>query len=325
MNRMSTRLAILLGLMLIPILASAQPSLPPEETVTISSLTLTDDQFLKGDKENGTPVTLTARLQLPAGQPPFPAAVLLHGSDGPGNAASWSWGNFLNGLGIATLRIDSYTGRGLKQVYSDQGRIGQFAQIYDAYRGLEVLAVNPRIDGSRMAVMGFSRGGIAALYASLRRFQTMYGPKNVKIAAYLPFYPACNFELVGELDVADAPIREFHGGSDNWNPAAPCRDYINRLTAAGRDAAMTEYPGVYHAFDHPGAPSYSIMADAQTAKNCLRREVDGRIVNGETGEPFTYRDACVELGPATHYNGRAADAAQAAVKDFLTKVFHLEN
>jgi len=325
MKCISTRFVAIMALSWWSFVAQAQSGLPPEERITIASLTLTDDQFLQGDTGAGTAVTLTARFQLPAGRQPFPAVVLLHGSDGPGNAAAWSWGNFLNSMSMATLRVDSYTGRGIKQVYSDQGRIGQFAQIYDTYRALELLAADPRIDSSRVAVMGFSRGGIAALYASLKRFHSLHGPKGIKIAAYLPFYPACNFELVGELDIMDAPIREFHGSLDDWNPAAPCRDYIARLAAAGYDAVMTEYPGASHAFDHTASPSYTIVAEAQTARSCRRREVAGRIVNAETGEPFTYQDACVELGPAAHYNGRAADAAQVAVKEFLTRTFRLAN
>ena len=35
--------------------------------------------------------------------------------------------------------------------------------------------------------------------------------------------------------------------ADNWTLAATCLDYIARLSAAGKDAKMTEYPGVYHA------------------------------------------------------------------------------
>lgn len=198
-----------------------------------------------------------------------------------------------------------------------------FAQIYDAYRAVDALAANPRIDPSRIAVMGFSRGGVAALYTSMTRFQHLYGPATAKIAAHLPFYPLCSIEFVGELDIADAPIREFHGAADDWVLAAPCRDLITRLRASGKDAVMTEYPGVFHAFDNPNARPGFVIRNAQTTRHCQRREKDGEIINIETGKPFSYNDACVELGPTVGYDKTATEAAQAVVKEFLAGVFRL--
>jgi dienelactone hydrolase len=153
-----------------------------------------------------------------------------------------------------------------------------------------------------------------------RRFQDLHGPTKTRIAAHLSFYPACNIQFIDELDVADAPIREFHGSADDQTLAAPCRDYIARLNAAGRDAVMTEYPGAHHGFDIPGA---LFNPSAQTSRNCQRREEDGKIVNVATNKPFTSNDACMELGSTERYDKAAAEAAQAEVKKFLTEVFRL--
>jgi dienelactone hydrolase len=322
-------LAVVTSLFLVALFASpvlteeTRPKFPPDETLSVPSLTLTDEQFLRGDTANGVPVTLTGELRFPNWDERLPAVVLLHGSDGAKSGLAFQWGAFLNKMGIATLRLDSFGGRGVDRVAMDQSQLSLFAQIYDTYRAVDVLAAHPRIDPSRIAVMGFSRGGFAALYTSMRRFQDLHGPTGARIAAHLPFYPLCGIQFVGELEIADAPIREFHGAADDWTPAAPCRDYIARLRATGKDVHMTEYSGALHSFDERGiAPGY-VIHSAQTSRKCRRREEDGKIINIETGRPFTYNDACVELGPTVGYDKGATEAAQAAVREFFSGLFHL--
>lgn len=295
-----------------------------DEMVDVPSRTLVDEDFLRGDASSAMPVTLTGNLSGPDAGERQPVVILLHGTDGPTSGAARSWRRFLNSIGITTLLLDSYTGRGLAQVSADQGSFGQFTQIYDAYRAADVLAADPRVDGSRIALMGFSRGGVTALYSAMMRFQEAFGPGQAAIVAHLPFYPGCNFALVDELRVAEAPIREFHGADDDWTLAAPCRDYIARLQAAGADAMMTEYPGALHGFDNNANPAYYSDETNQTSRSCFRREVNGQLVNAETGAPFTYADACVEYGPSSMFNDAAATAAQAAVRSILAEVFESE-
>src|SRR5207245_8332578 len=80
----------------------------------------------------------------------------------------------LNELGISTFALDSFTGRGLTEVNSNQALLGRLNFIVDLYRALEVLASHPRVDPRRIVLMGFSRGGQATLYASLKRFNRLW-------------------------------------------------------------------------------------------------------------------------------------------------------
>ncbi|KSV80851.1 hypothetical protein N181_28800 [Sinorhizobium fredii USDA 205] len=298
----------------------ARPKFPPDEMLAVPSLTLTDEQFFQGDTANAVAVTLTGQLRFPSWNERLPAVILLHGTNKSGAVARWA--EFLNRMGVATFRLDSFGGRGIGEVEIHPSRLSFLAQFYDTYRAVDVLAAHPRIDPSRIAVMGFSRGGSAALYTSMRRFQTLHGPSKTRIAAHISFYPACNIQFVDELDVADAPIREFHGAADDTTLPAACREYVTRLNDGGKDAVMTEYRGAYHGFDVPDArPGF--VGGAQTSRNCQRREENGKIVNVATGKPFTYTDACMEPGETRGYDKAATEAARAAVKKFLTGVFHL--
>jgi hypothetical protein len=114
-GRVAAAAAVFCACVLLCIETSAQ-SIPKEvaarvEMHTIPSLTLSDRQFLSGDAKGGQPVTMAGELNIAQGIGKLPAVVLMHGSGGisPGMEA---WTRHLNSLGISTLVIDGFSGRG---------------------------------------------------------------------------------------------------------------------------------------------------------------------------------------------------------------------
>lgn len=288
------------------------------EIILFQSVTLTDKQFLMGEKD-GKPVTLTGELRLPRlGNDRLPVVILLHGSGGIGSYVT-DWEQDLNAMGVATFVIDSFTGRGIKNTMYDQSQLGLTAMIVDAYRALALLAKHPRVDPARIAVMGFSRGGMAALYASLKRFQRMHGPTNLEFAAYIPFYAVCSTTFRDDEDVSDKPIRLFHGTADDWVPVAPCRAYVERLKAKSKDVQLTEYAGAYHMFDWKALKTPVKLEKALSPGQCRFAEAkDGGFINVKTKEPFTWTDPCFQYGVTIAYDEKASNEARKAVKEFVT-------
>ena len=294
------------------------------EVHPLPTTTLTDREFLTGVKD-GKPVIVAGELRIPrAGSDRLPAVVLVHGSGGAG-AREAIWAEHLSKLGIATFTLDSFTGRGITSTGENQALLPRLAMVFDAYRALDLLAKHPRIDAARIAIMGFSRGGQATLYASLKRFRRLQGSSSVEFAAYLPFYAPCSTTYVDDMDVSDKPIRLFHGAADDYNPVALCRPYVERLRAAGKNVQLFEYPGAHHVFDNPlgGPPRHSPRS--QTVRHCTLQEgTDGQIINAKTKQPFTYDDPCVERGVTMGYNADAHAKALGDVTDFLKATFNLK-
>jgi dienelactone hydrolase len=295
------------------------PAHAQTERIEVHSTTLTDTQVLTGSKE-GKAVTLAGELRIPrTGTDRLPAVILLHGSGGISGRED-GWSRQFNTIGVATFILNSFTGRGLVSTVADQDQLGRLAMTIDAYRALERLAKHPRIDPARIAVMGFSRGGQAALYSSLKRLYRMHGPASgLEFAAYITLYANCGTTYVDDHDVADRPIRMFHGTADDYVPVAPCRAYVERLRAKGKDVLLTEYADARHVFDNPALQTPVRVAHAQTTRGCrLEEGPDGRIINSQTKQPFSNAgDPCVEKGVTIAYNADAHAQALIAVKEFV--------
>jgi dienelactone hydrolase len=292
------------------------------EVYPVQTVTLGTADFLLG-KKDGKPTMIGGELRIPKpGTDRLPAVVLVHGSGGIG-FNSGMWADELNKAGLATFVVDSFTGRGITQTVTDQSQLSSYAMMNDAFAALAVLARHPRIDPGKIAVMGFSKGAVPSIYASMNRFQSAYAPDGAGFAAYIGFYTPCNVALIDDEKVGTRPIRLYHGLADDWVPVGPCRDYVARLKKAGADISLIEYPGAYHAFDNQMIPGTMQLPQALTARKCRFEEKQpGVIINSDTGQPATANDSCIERGATIAYNAEATAAARKDVVEFLTDLFH---
>ena len=288
--------------------------LPPIATQPLSfaSATPTEAQFLAG--QAGTPATVGGELRMPVAPARLPVVLLVHGETGVSPNVR-AWADTINGMGLGAFILDSFNGRGIAETSTDQARLAHAAMLVDAYRARALLAAKPRIDGRRIAVMGFSKGGWAALYAGVRRFQRLHGAKGAEFALQIALYPPCGTTYREDERVSARPVRVVHGTADDWHPIEPCRQYVARLKRAGADAAMIELKGARHFFDLPDlAPSLRLPGVQRTS--CLAEERDGGVVNRATGRPPT-REDCVQMGATIGHDARALEEAQRRVKETL--------
>jgi dienelactone hydrolase len=297
-----------------------RPAVPSRiEVLPIASRTLSGEEFLRGGAA-GREAQLAGELRLPPGLAPgarAPAVVLIHGSGGISGSMD-HWVRELNGIGLATFVLDTFAGRGIVSTVQDQNQLHSLAMMVDAYRALERLAAHPRIQADRIAVMGFSKGAVPAVYAAMERFQRLHGPDGRRFAAHVGLYTPCNVAYREDTRVGPAPIRMFHGIADDYVPIGPCRDYTARLRAAGADVTLTEYPDAQHGFDNPLSPRLVAVPGAQTTRNCrLSEGPEGSVLNA-AGAPYVLeRDPCVERTAHVGHNPDATRAVRAAVGEFL--------
>ena len=316
-NRICRNTAIALKFGLIAFISSAHAQIARVEIHTLPTLTLTPVEFLTG-KKDGKRDTIAAELRIPRpGTDRLPAVILMHGVSGiPGSVDEWA--QHLNSMGVATFMVDSYTGRNLPHGMAP-GAPSAGARIVDAYRALEHLAKHPRIDPDRIAIMGFSHGGWAALYTSLKRFARMHGPADGRtFAAHIVFYPGCVQTYLEGDDVLDKPIRIFHGIADDQLPIEPCREYAARLRKAGKDVVLTEYAGAHHAFDTRALKEPLKLPQGVSLIRCqLTEAADGQMLNASTRQPFSLGDPCVARGVTVAYHAQAHSESLKAVTEFV--------
>jgi dienelactone hydrolase len=299
-----------------PALRDVKASLSATDSGTIwfataGSLLLTPDgSRLIG----GGPIALSAELVLPAGAGPWPAVVLAHGCSGIVNTEK-GWARALQSWGYATLTLDSLRARGLTEVCTNPRALIATQRVPDAYGALRILATHPRIDRRRIALMGFSHGGVLTQIASTVWARDTYVPSGQPgFRAFFAFYPSCNI-VYPEGEHITAPLRIHSGELDDWTPPGPCEAFVERLRRAGQDARITVYRQAHHSFDNTGLPLQQ-MPDVDNGSAC------SLTVTSVLGPAPPASDIirCLRKGATVAWNPEAEADARRNVLSELTKL-----
>jgi len=187
----------------------------------------------------------------PDGDGPFPAVVILHGCLGV-RSKDTRWAQRLRDQGYVTLVVDSLTGRDLVTFEQRRGVCAGFTlwggtRADDVRASLAYLRTLPYVDGSRLAVIGFSHGAWAAL-----DLLTSAADDDVHgLRAVMGFYPYCG--VVSRAHWlrfrVDVPTLLLLGARDRTVSASQCETIAAREAESGRRVAVTVYPDVGHNFD----------------------------------------------------------------------------
>ena len=203
--------------------------------------------------EAAPPTEAVGTLALPAGASAanrVPAVVMLHGASGVIDLREGLYAKQFAAMGVAALVVDSFGAR------RDRGtdfvdrllNITETMVLADAYAALEYLAGRGDIDPSRIALVGFSYGGMSTIYAAYRQVADALAPPGLRFAAHVAFYGPCiaRFE---NPQTTGAPVLMLFGGRDAIMDAGRCEEIAEDLRRGGSTVETIVYPEAVHQWD----------------------------------------------------------------------------
>lgn len=201
-------------------------------------------------------VTVNGYVGRPAQPGRFPGVIILHGIGGPGPGTR-RLAERLGDEGYVGLLMNWQS---RDQDPPDDELMRYVADAASFLRGLDY------VDGGRIGVVGFCRGGGLVLLSLahhpwLKAGVSFHGfPFYRELDARKPQHP---YELAERIQ---SPVLMLHGGRDERSPVENVYRMGQRLEELGKTYALKVYSGAGHVFTLPDGRDYQPMAAADAWK-----------------------------------------------------------
>ncbi len=181
---------------------------------------------------------------------PTPGVVLLHGAGGVIGARELTYARQFARQGVAALVIDAFASR-RDRAHSFADRLIHITEtmvLSDAFAGLDWLAGQPAVDATKVALIGFSYGGMASVFAAYRQVTDRLSRQGRQFAAHVAFYAPCIVRFEDPVTTG-APVLMLWGGQDEIVDAERCQFIAADLRRGGSQVEVVIYPDAMHQWD----------------------------------------------------------------------------
>lgn len=218
----------------------------------------------------------------------LPAVVVVEGLGGPMDGRERRYGRFLAGHGHAALVIDAFGTRGMGWLPDDARAllVTESMMVADAFAALRFLRGHPLVDPRRVAVLGFSYGGMVAVLAAFRQIRDLFDADGSGFAGHAAFY-GCSVMRLADPAAAGGPVLMVLGEQDRNVSIPRSRLIADDLRAGGAEVELAVLPGVFHQWDGEDVERRHVRFNLRQCRATLRRDV--RTVEERFGLPVDGR------------------------------------
>jgi dienelactone hydrolase len=299
------------------------------ETITFPTRTPEGFDDLLNNVRGSHEVQITGGLQLPRTQSPgMPLIITSIGSRGLTSGREELYAEAFDQAGLAMLIVDSYSGRGFTETVSDQGKFSFAGSVADALFALDKMSDDKRFDRNKIALLGYSRGGMATVMSYDDRIQNAVVGDKVRFAAHVALYPPCYLQWRNPKPT-QASMLMLMGGRDVQAPASTGEAYAKKLNIAGGKVDVIIYPDAVHSFDTntPEIARDGInlgQAEIMAEDNGQMIETNSGIVADKGWAHFLkeVQKARGRNGNITGYGSLPRNIAVKPIVEFLKKAFN---